>query len=83
MKLPSYSSVSAFIAHFRSLKMARDRSADEEKMFAEMSAILDRLPERERAALDSDSETPALRRRREHAEISLRRELIARAILSG
>ena len=52
-------------------------------MFAEMSAILDRLPERERAALDSDSETAAIRRRREHAEISLRRELIARAILSG
>ena len=52
-------------------------------MLAEMSAILDSLPERERTALDSDADTPAVRRRREHAEISLRRALIARAILSG
>ncbi len=52
-------------------------------MLAEMSAVFDLLPERERAALDSEAETPAIRRRREHAEISLRRALIARAILSG
>jgi hypothetical protein len=83
MKLPTYSSVSAFIAHFRSLKMARARTVDEEQMLAEMSAVFDLLPERERAALDSEAETPAIRRRREHAEISLRRALIARAILSG
>jgi hypothetical protein len=78
-----YSSVSAFIAHFRALKMARNRSLDEESLFNEMSAVVDSLHQPERTALESDEQTSTARRRREHAEINLRRQLLARGILSG
>jgi hypothetical protein len=83
MKLSTYSSVSAFIAHFQALKTARNRSSDEEALLAEMSAIVGSLREPERAALDSEDDTSTARRRREHAEIDLRRQLVAHGILSG
>ncbi len=63
--------------------MARIRTADEEQILAQMSAIVASLHESERAALESDEQTSAARRRREHAQLSLRRQLIAHAILSG
>jgi hypothetical protein len=62
MKLPMYWSVSAFVAHFRSLETARNRNADEEQLFIEMSAIVDSLNSPERAALDSDDQSSTVRR---------------------
>jgi len=83
MPLATYSSVSAFIAHFRALRNAPARTAEEESLLGEMSAIVASLEQPERAALESDEKTSIARRRREHAELNLRRKLIARSILSG
>ncbi len=83
MQLAAYSSVSAFIAHFRALRNAAARTADEESLLGEMSAIVASLEPPERAALEADEKTSTARRRREHAELNLRRKLIARSILSG
>jgi hypothetical protein len=83
MKLSTYSSVSAFIAHFRALKAARNRTVEEESLFVEMSEAVDSLHQPERAALESDEQISTARRRRERAEINLRRQLLARGILSG
>jgi hypothetical protein len=83
MKSVPYSSLAAFLAHYRALQSAVSRTSGEDRRFAEMSAALGILSPEQRAALDSSAATPSARRNRERAELHLRRELVARAIVSG
>lgn len=83
MRTPAYSSLAAFLAHYRALKSVPSRSADDERLFAEMSKAIATLAPETRASLDSTEDTPNARRHRERAELQLRRELVARAIVSG
>lgn len=83
MKNSAYSSLTAFLAHHRALASARTRSADDELLLADMSAVLNTLPPDELSALTLIDDKPASRRHRERAELHLRRELIARGIIAG
>jgi hypothetical protein len=83
MKSPPYSSLAAFIAHYQTSKALASRSLDEQQLFAEMTAALSALPPEARAALDSTDSSASARRHRERAELQLRRELVAREIVSG
>jgi len=83
MKSVSYSSLAAFLAHYRALaSSAASRTADEDRLFAELSAAIAILSPELRAALDSSDSTASAGRSRERAELHLRRELIARGIVS-
>jgi alpha-ketoglutarate-dependent taurine dioxygenase len=82
MKPTPYSSLAAFLAHYRALRSAASRSSEEDRLFAEMSAANATLSAEERAALDSSAATSSARRNRERAELHLKRELRAHAILS-
>ena len=83
VKIPAYSSLAAFIAHYHALKMDSSRSLDDEKLFAEMSAVIAALAPEVRIALDSTAGSASARRRRERAELQLRRELAVRGIIAG
>ena len=83
MKPLPYSSLAAFLAHHRALDSASSRTPDENRLFAEMSAAIATLSADERAALDVSDAAGLTRRRRERAELHLRRELLARAIVAG
>ena len=83
MKIPTYSSLAAFLAHYRALKSDASRSADDERLFVEMSAVIATLAAESRAALDSSEDTASAKRLRERAELQLRRELVARGIVAG
>ncbi len=82
MKLTPYSSLAAFAAHYRALKS--QLTEDDRARLAEMNELLDALSPNIRGVLDSDTAGDnAAMRRRERAERMLRRELIARGVLSG
>jgi hypothetical protein len=83
VKIPAYSSLSAFLAHYHALKSEAVRNADDENLFAEMSALVATLAPDVRAALDSPADNSSAKRHRERAELDLRRELAARGILAG
>ena len=83
MKIPAYSSLAAFLAHYRALKSDASRGADDERLFAEMSAVIATLAPEARAALDSSEDTAGAKRHRERAELQLRRQLVARGIVTG
>ncbi len=83
MKSAPYSSLAAFLAHYRALESAASRTSAEDQLFAEMSAALGTLSPQDRAALDFSAASAGARRNRERAELHLKRELAARAILSG
>jgi hypothetical protein len=83
VKIPAYSSLAAFLAHYHALKMASSRGSDDEELFAEMSLAIATLAPEARAALDSTDDTGSARRHRERAELQLRRELAARGIIAG
>jgi hypothetical protein len=83
MKSPPYSSLAAFLAHYRALASAASRTSDEDRLLAELSAAIAILTPEQRAALDSSDSTASARRSRERAELHLRRELGARGIVSG
>jgi hypothetical protein len=83
VKIPAYSSLAAFLAHYRALKSDASRGADDEQLFVEMSAVLATLAPAARAALESSEESAGTRRHRDRAELQLRRELAARAIVAG
>jgi hypothetical protein len=78
-----YSSLTAFLEHYRALKSAGSRTAEENQLLAAMSPAMDALTSDERAALDSHVDDSAIKRHRERAELKLRRELIARAMITG
>ena len=89
MKLARYSSVAAFLAHWRALSRGRNASleGDEAARLAEMDRIIGALRPEELAALEAASEDSAagearsLWRRRERAEIDLARALRERGLL--
>jgi hypothetical protein len=83
VKNPQYSSLAAFLAHYRALKSAPSRSPDDERLFAEMSAAIATLAPETRAAIDSTEYDSTANRHRERAEVRLRRELSLRGILAG
>ena len=83
MQLPAYSSLAAFLAHYRALKSAASRSSDDEQLLAAMSAVIATLSTEMRAALESNETALGARRHRERAELHLVRELVARHIVSG
>lgn len=83
MKLPAYSSLAAFLAHYHALKSDASRGADDEQLFAEMSAAIATLAPEVCAALDSLEDSARAKRHRERAELQLRRELAARGIVAG
>ncbi len=91
MKLPVYSSLAAFLAHYRALgtdrsTLGRTLSAQENEYLGEMERLLASLGPDERAALQADSSLTAggnAERRRARAELKLRRELISKGILAG
>ncbi len=85
MKLGSYSSVAAFIAHRRALTRARAAlNGEDRERLAAMDEIEATLRPEERVALDSDdSAAPgSTARRRQFAEFHLARELRARGLLA-
>jgi hypothetical protein len=83
VKNPAYSSLAAFLAHYRALKSDPSRGDNDERLFAEMSAAIATLAPETRAALDSIEDSGGAKRRRERAELQLRRELAVRGILAG
>ena len=83
VKIPAYSSLAAFLAHYHALKTAPSRSPDDEKLFAEMSLAIATLAPEARAALESTGDSGSVRRHRERAQLQLRRELVAREIVAG
>jgi hypothetical protein len=82
MEIPGYSSLAAFLAHYRALKSDASRSAGDAQFFAEMSAVLATLAPETRAALDSSEDSAGARRHRARAELQLRRALAARGIVA-
>jgi hypothetical protein len=94
MKLHTYSSLAAFIAHYDSLRGARsDATAisnpDDAATLAEMERIIGELSDADRSALtgttastDASASGDAARHRA-RAELKLRRLLVARGLLAG
>ena len=78
-----YSSVSAFLAHYQTLRKipASARIEDDRNRLVAMERLLEVLRPEERAAVVSDSDDAALARHRERASLRLRRELMARGAL--
>ena len=83
MKIPAYSSLAAFLAHYHALKSDTSRSSGDELLFAEMSSAIAQLAPEARTALDSTDDTGSARRHRERAQLQLRRDLAARGIIAG
>jgi hypothetical protein len=83
VKIPAYSSVTAFLEHYHALKSDSSRNSDDEQLFAEMSAAIARLPSETRAALDFIDDSASGGRQRERAVLQLRSELAAREIVAG
>jgi hypothetical protein len=75
--------LAAFLAHYRALKSIAARSADDERLFVEMSAAIATLAPEARAALDSIEDNPNAQRHRERAQLQLHRELVVRGIVAG
>jgi hypothetical protein len=83
-----YSSLTAFLAHYRALKSSHSPSAKERSLLAEMHDLITPVwPEidRDNSFLwaDSGSESGEIKRRVERAERELRRELLVRGVLTG
>ena len=83
VKIPAYSSLAAFLAHYHALRSATSRSSDEETLLIEFNAVLAALAPEARAALDSHDNSGGSRRHRERAELGLSRGLAARGIVAG
>jgi hypothetical protein len=80
VKALPYSSLEAFLAHYRTLREAA-RSADERDLLATMENVVEGLHPSDRAALLDTSDDSATARHR--AERSLRQLLAERGILQG
>ena len=83
MKIPAYSSLAAFLAHYHALKSDSSHGAGNEQLLSEMSGVIATLAPDARAALDSTEDSASARRHRERAELQLRRVLTARGTLAG
>ncbi|WP_333647606.1 hypothetical protein [Candidatus Binatus sp.] len=83
MKVPAYSSLAAFLAHYHALKSDPSRGSDDEQLLAGMSAAIATLAPEAGAALDSVEDSARAKRHRDRAALQLRRELAARGIVAG
>jgi hypothetical protein len=83
VKISKYSSLAAFLAHYRALKSDTSRSTDDDQLFAQMSAVIATLAPEARASLDFTENSASARRHRDRAELQLRRELAAHGIVAG
>lgn len=83
MKTAKYSSLAAFLAHYRALRAEPDGGAGDGGRLAAMEQLLALLRAEEREAIESDSTAPEVARHRERAALKLRRELLARGVLDG
>jgi hypothetical protein len=90
MKPGAYASLTAFLAHWRSLKHASADALNPDDLAhrVELDGIVAALRPEERAALeaqnpdDTSANAGATRRHRERAELKLARELRARGLLT-
>ncbi len=82
MKLEPYSSLAAFLAHWRTLARAGTLDGTERERLAAMQEILATLRPEELAALASPAVSGAPARHRERAELKLARELRTRGLLA-
>ncbi len=82
MKPDVYSSLTAFLAHWRTLARAGALGGDERARLAVMQEILAALRPEELAALAAPSDGGAAARHRERAELRLARELRTRGLLA-
>jgi len=79
-----YSSLAAFLAHYRALESSHNLSPNERSLLAEMENLIDSTGPEARALLDSDRANDAAgARRRERTERALRRALLERGALTG
>jgi len=83
-----YSSLAAFLAHYRALESSRNLSAKERSLLAEMHDLVAPVwPEIDKDIsflwADSGPESGEIKRRRERADRELRRALLARGVLTG
>jgi hypothetical protein len=83
VKIPAYSSVTAFLEHYRALKSDPSRGPGDEQVFAEMLAAIAKLPPDSKAALDSIDDNSSAKRHRDRAILQLHRELAALGIVTG
>jgi hypothetical protein len=78
-----YSSVSAFLAHYRALKKNSTLNDEDRNRLAAIEQLLELLRSEERDAIAADSDDPAIARHRERASLRLRRELVTRGVIDG
>lgn len=78
-----YSSITAFLAHWRALRTASALDGEDRNQIAAMEPFFSVLSPAERAALESDTGDSSTARHRERAELRLRRELLARGVIDG
>jgi hypothetical protein len=97
MKQLSYSSITSFLAHYRILSNAANRSrasyplsAQDRQILDEMRRLINALPSEECAALMNEAAEDGQRmlsgeerRRRERAELKLHQLLLRRGIVRG
>jgi hypothetical protein len=83
VKTEKYSSLAAFLAHYRALRRNHARSAEDGRRLAAMEQLLALLRSDEREAIESDSAAPEVARHRERTALKLRRELLARGVIDG
>ena len=90
MKPHTYSSMEAFLAHYRLLKTPgfggkpRSLTDDGQSLLSEMERLIGILsPDEKSALLDSGETAGQIARRRERAELKLRRALLARGVLQS
>jgi hypothetical protein len=82
VKLETYSSLAAFLAHWRTLARAGALEAGERARLAAMRELVARLRPEEQAALAAPAADGASARHRERAELRLARELRIRGLLA-
>lgn len=77
-----YSSLVAFIEHYRTLKSRAGLSAQEQLLLAEMEKLIDSIGVDVRTVVDgTGEESTAASHRRERAERTMARELRSRGLL--
>jgi hypothetical protein len=74
-----YSSLAAFLAHYRILRRAAQLTGDERERLAEMTKLIEALTPNDRDAIESG----AAERQFERALRNLHRLLVERGVLSG
>lgn len=86
MKPIQYSSLTAFLEHYKALKSSSSLAPEELSIRSGMEKLIDSIGPGVRALLETEavpSATGADLRRRQRAERELRRELLVRGVLTG